>query len=141
MDDARFREAFIRAARLARDRTDKALAAHGVRAGQQFTLRALWDEDGLTPGELARRIGVEKPTIVRGLGRMEAAGLVARRPDPDDGRLVRVWLTARGRALREVVPALEDRIVDEGLAGFSADERRQFTGYVERLLANLARAS
>lgn len=137
METASFRDTFIRAARLARDQTDKALAAHGVRAGQQLTLRALWAEDGLTPGELARRIGVETPTIVRGLGRMEAAGLVQRRPDPEDGRLARVWLTERGRALEDVLPALEDRIVDQGLAGFSRDERRQFAGYLRRLLANL----
>lgn len=141
MEEQAIRETFIRAARLARDRTDKALAAHGVRAGQQFTLRALWDEDGLTPGELARRIGVEKPTIVRSLARMEAAGLVERRPDPVDGRLVRVWLTDRGRALHEIVPALEDEIVERALDGFTGDERRQFAGYLRRLLANLERSS
>ena len=73
-----FRDVFRKASRVARERTDRVLAGHGVRAGQQFVLEALWREDGLTPGELARRIGVETPTVVRGVGRMEAAGLVAR---------------------------------------------------------------
>jgi DNA-binding MarR family transcriptional regulator len=35
----------------------------------------------LEPGELARRIEVETPTVVRGVGRMEAAGSVVRRDD------------------------------------------------------------
>ena len=77
-DNRVFRDVFRQASRAARERTDRVLAGHGVRVGQQFVLEALWREDGLTPGELARRIGVETPTVVRGVGRMEAAGLVAR---------------------------------------------------------------
>jgi hypothetical protein len=41
------------------------LAAHGVHAGQEYLLEALWQEDGLTIGELASRLGVEVPTVVR----------------------------------------------------------------------------
>lgn len=100
-------------------------------------LEALWREDGLTPGELARRVGVEKPTIVRGVGRMEAAGLVTRRDDPEDGRLVRVYLTDRGRELERVLPDAEGRVIEEGLAGFSPEERRQLTRLLSRVLENL----
>lgn len=136
-DNRAFRDAFRKATRLARERTDRALSGHGVRVGQQFALEALWREDGLTPGELARRVGVETPTMVRGVGRMEAAGLLERRDDPADGRLVRVWLTGRGRELAEIVPQAEAEVIEGALFGFSEAERRQLTRLLSRLLQNL----
>jgi len=136
-DNRAFRDMFRRATRLARERTDRALSGHGVRVGQQFVLEELWREDGLTPGELARRVGVETPTVVRGVGRMEAAGLLKRRDDPADGRLVRVWLTGRGRELAETVPRAEDEVIEGALSGFSEGERRQLTRLLSRLLENL----
>jgi MarR family transcriptional regulator, organic hydroperoxide resistance regulator len=100
-------------------------------------LEALWREDGLTPGELARRIGVETPTVVRGVGRMETAGLVVRRDDPRDGRLVRVYLTDRGRELEGIIPQAEDALIEEAFSGFSTKEREQLTRLLSRVLDNL----
>jgi DNA-binding MarR family transcriptional regulator len=51
------------------------LLVHGVHAGQQFILECLWREDGLTPGELAQRIGVETPTVTRAATEEVLAGL------------------------------------------------------------------
>ena len=136
-DNREFRDVFRRASRVARERTDRVLAGHGVRVGQQIVLEALWREDGLTPGELARRIGVETPTVVRGVGRMEAAGLVVRRDDPRDGRLVRVYLTDRGRELERIIPQAEDTIIEEAFSGFSMKEREQLTRLLSRVLENL----
>ena len=136
-DNRAFRNVFRKASRAARERTDRVLAGHGVRVGQQFVLEALWQEDGLTPGELARRIGVETPSVVRGVRRMEAAGLVARRDDPRDGRLVRVFLTDRGRELEGIIPQAEDTVIEEAFSGFSMKERQQLTRLLSRVLKNL----
>ena len=51
----------------------------------------------LTFGELAAHEQVAAPTITKAVQKLEARGLVARRPDPDDGRVCRVALTAAGR--------------------------------------------
>ena len=136
-DNRAFRDVFRKASRVARERTDRVLTGHGVRAGQQFVLEALWREDGLTPRELARRIGVETPTVVRGVGRMEVAGLVARRDDSRDGRLVRVYLTDRGRELEGIIPKAEDGVIEEAFSGFSIKERQQLTSLLSRVLENL----
>lgn len=120
-------------------RVDSVLSEHGVRVGQQFVLQELWREDGLTPGELAERIGVETPTVTRAVHRMEAAGLARRDPVPSDARLVRVRLTERGRELEGVVPELMSRVWEETLEGFSEREKEQFGRFMERALANLAK--
>jgi DNA-binding MarR family transcriptional regulator len=57
------------------------------------------------------------------LDRMEKAGLVTRRPDPDDSRASRVYLTEQGRknqqAVSEVWKTMEQRLTE----GLSLEER------------------
>jgi len=72
--------------------------------------------------------------ISQRLDRLEAAGLVRRRPDRADGRVVMVELTARGRALvDEAVSGLMNQ-ESELLAPFSAADRRTLVGLLRRWL-------
>ena len=68
-----------------------------MRVGQNLLLEVLWETDGLTPGELAARLHVATPTVVKSANRMTTAGLLLRKPDPADARLVRLYLTDRAR--------------------------------------------
>jgi DNA-binding MarR family transcriptional regulator len=56
----------------------------------------------MTPGELLTDTLVSSGAMTHRIDQMEAAGLVARQPDPDDGRVVRVRLTDRGREAVDV---------------------------------------
>lgn len=58
-------------------------------------------EDGRTPLQLARAFQVPKTTMTHTLSVLEKHGLIARRPNPGDGRSKCVWLTTRGRAFRD----------------------------------------
>jgi DNA-binding MarR family transcriptional regulator len=136
-DNAYFRALLATVSRAAKARGEQTLIAHGVHAGQEFLLERLWREEGLTPGELSRRLGIETPTVVKMVQRMEAAGLVERRPHPTDARLVQVYLTARGKALEQAVPVALDQVIDGMLAGFSVDERAQLEALLERVRQNL----
>jgi MarR family transcriptional regulator, organic hydroperoxide resistance regulator len=114
---------FTRAQKLMRGITDEELSRHGVRVGQNLVLEVLWEDDGLTPGELAARLGVATPTVVKSVGRMEAAGLLSRRPDERDRRLVRIHLTEHGRAVRAPIEDARRRL-EERVAGQLTDEER-----------------
>src|ERR1700758_989918 len=70
--------------------TATAFSRHGVHEGQQFILRQLWAEDGQTPGEIARRLGLATPTVTRAATGRGAAGLLRREPHPGDRRLGRL---------------------------------------------------
>ena len=64
-------------------------------------------EDGRTPLALARAFQVPKTTMTHTLAGLEAGGLVLTRPNPEDGRSKRVWLTEQGRRFRtEAIAAL-----------------------------------
>jgi DNA-binding MarR family transcriptional regulator len=94
-----------RAARLMAAELAERLRPADVGIGQWAVLLPLWAQDGATQAELARVVAIEPPTMVRTVDRMVRDGLVTRRPDPEDGRLSRIWLTPRGRALRnELIP-------------------------------------
>jgi DNA-binding MarR family transcriptional regulator len=112
-------------------RTSKALRAaaeigmrrHGLHLGQNLLLAALWERDGRTPGEIAAEVHVTTPTVVKMATRMSAAGLLTRRRDERDNRLVRLWLTDEGRALRRPVEAERRALEEAVLADLTGTER------------------
>lgn len=66
-----------------------------------------------TMSELSQRLMLTKGSITDVIGRLEAARLVERRRDPDDARIQRVRLTARGRRLAaETIPAHNERLAE-----------------------------
>ena len=113
-------------------RTSKALRAvaeaamhrHGLHLGQNHLLAVLWERDGRTPGEIAAAVGVTTPAVVKMAGRMADAGLISRLRDDRDNRLVRLWLTDAGRALREPVEA-ERRLIEQRVTENLTDTERE----------------
>jgi len=126
---------FTQAAKLLREAADEAMSQHGVRVGQHIVLSALWEQDGLTPGEIARRLGIATPTIVNTATRMEEAGLVARQPDPADARLVRLYLTPRGRSVREPVRAARAALERHATASLTAAELETLRAALTKIIA------
>jgi DNA-binding MarR family transcriptional regulator len=85
------------------------LAAHAVSFGHWTFLRILWETDGLTQRELSEQAGVMEPTTFSALKAMERLGYVMRRKRGDDRKKVYVFLTPKGRRLREkLVPLAEE---------------------------------
>lgn len=135
--DGDFQTAFWSAKHALAHATAAAFARHGVHEGQQWVLRCLWQEDGLSPGEIARRLGLSTPTVTRAATRMAAAGLLRREPHPSDRRLVRLRLTDRGRELEKVLDAETRRLTERALAAFSPAEREALVAALERIRRNL----
>jgi DNA-binding MarR family transcriptional regulator len=101
---------------------DAAMRRHGLHVGQNHLLAVLWARDGRTPGEVAAELSVTTPTVVKMADRMTAAGLLTRRRDDRDNRLVRLWLTGAGRALREPVETERRRIEERVTADLTEGE-------------------
>ena len=76
-----------------------ALAPFGIHPGHKLLLLELEATGPCTQAQLAAASGYEPPTITLSASQLEAAGLVARRPSPTDGRATIVELTDEGRAL------------------------------------------
>ena len=128
---------FTRASKLMRGAADVAMSRHGVRVGQNLVLEALWEDDGLPPGEIAQRLHVTTPTIVKMATRMEAAGLVTRRRDGRDARLVRLHLTDRGRSVRAALEGELRALEERATATLTATERRHLERALAKIVASL----
>ncbi|MEE3622568.1 MarR family winged helix-turn-helix transcriptional regulator [Nitrospirillum sp. BR 11752] len=86
------------------------LEALGLTYPQYLALMVLWQGappgSSMTVGDLGARLDLNSGTLTPLLKRLEAAGLVARRRDPEDERRVRVELTPAGWALRDKALAI-----------------------------------
>lgn len=125
--------------RLHHHRAHELLDGLGLYRGQPPVLFALHEQDGLTHGELAARLGVTPATITRMIQRMEKTGFVQRRPDASDQRISRVFLTEAGRAVFSGLQAIWDRMEAESFAGFNDGERAVLRTYLHRIRENLTR--
>jgi DNA-binding MarR family transcriptional regulator len=113
------------------------IAAHGVSMGQWFFLRALWDEDGLTQRELSQRVGMMEPTTVTALNSMERRGLVERVRNPHDRRKVNIYLTPKGRSLREVLLPCAAEVSDLATRGIDPADLALAIDLLHRMIINL----
>ena len=100
----------------------------GVTAAQHQLLLAVRghaDRRGPTIGEVADYLYLRHHSAVGLVDRAEAAGLVRRVPDPDDGRVARLQLSERGsKALRE-------------LSRLHVEELARLASHLQPLLAGL----
>ena len=113
------------------------LASIGLQIGMWLYLRALWFEDGLTQSELSKRVGASRPTTLDQLRRMEYRGLVNLRRGDADRRLVRVFLTAEGRALKTKLLPFAQQNHDDALAGFTPEEITALMDALRRIRHNV----
>jgi DNA-binding MarR family transcriptional regulator len=126
-------------ARQFRTLTSRSLSKLGLYGGQEGVMLALEDEDGLTAGAIAARLGVKPPTITRTITRMEAQGFLTRKGG-DDGRLTTVWLTPAGR---DAIGTIHEASTEVHEAAFHDLDEKQMRRLLELLClvdSNLARA-
>jgi DNA-binding MarR family transcriptional regulator len=72
----------------------------GLTYPQYLVLLVLWERDGVPIKQLGERLALDSGTLTPLLKRLAAQDLVERRRGEDDERVVRIHLTAAGRALR-----------------------------------------
>ena len=92
---------------------------------------------GQPQSRLAEAIALKRSSLVPILDRLEAEGLVERRPSPDDGRLKSVWLTPKGRRIVKELTARAQAQEERMGQGLSSEERAQLLRLLERVTANL----
>ena len=115
-----------------------ALAPFGIHPGHKLLLLELEATGPCTQAQLAAASGYEPPTITLSASQLEAAGLVARRPSPTDGRATIVELTDEGRALLPKLKAAWRGVAEQTVAGLSSISPEQLTDVLSDLAASLS---
>jgi DNA-binding MarR family transcriptional regulator len=129
-----------RAAAALRPKLDETHGLSGLQ-GETFDVLASLRRSGppyqLSPTELYREMMLTSGAMTNRIDRLEEAGLVGRRPDPDDRRGTLVRLTAKGKALIDTATSKHVANEERLLAALSARERQQLNELLRKLLISL----
>lgn len=111
----------------------KKLAEYNVTPVQYAVLKCLWQEDKLSPKQIAQEIALDASTITGILGRLENKNLIRRTPSNTDRRTLIIELTEEGRALQTDI----DRVILEAnrdvLAALSLEDQATLKGWLEQI--------
>jgi DNA-binding MarR family transcriptional regulator len=115
----------------------KQLAPYKVTTSQWLHLRALWEEDGLSQGEISRRIGIEKASSTSVLDSLEQRKFIRRARNKSDRRKTNVFLTPAGRALKATLLPCAVAMTAQARQGLSPEEVITFLRVLETMIENL----
>jgi DNA-binding MarR family transcriptional regulator len=122
-------------------RAHQLLEGIGLYRGQPPVLFALWEKEGLTQTELAEQMKIAPATVTKMLQRMEKSGFIQRRPDAQDQRVTRVYLTETGRSVQSQVEEIWKTMQLDAFSNFSSDELNTARLILTRIRDNLQNAT
>jgi DNA-binding MarR family transcriptional regulator len=121
-------------------RLEEIVSAHGLAIPQYVVLSFLAETPGLANADLARQAFVTPQSMNEVLKQLESAGLVERRPNPANARILNAYLTRTGSrkrsAVRDQVQELEARL----LGGLTVDERQTLNRSLLTIIDNVTRS-
>ena len=120
---------------------DALLAPLGLHTGQEVLLLELDAQGPRSQGQLAVSSGCEPPTITGSVRKLEAAGLVVRRPSPTDGRVTIVELSDQGQALLPRLKTAWQQLAEQTIVGLTSTPLDQLTDALTDLAASLTTSS
>ncbi|HHF7343734.1 TPA: MarR family transcriptional regulator [Legionella feeleii] len=126
-----------KANRLLIKKANELLKPYKITHAYTYFLMELYNQDGLTQAEMHKRIGIEQPTAVRTLDRMERDGFILRKPSPDDRRVVLIYLTEKAQHCKNEIDKCAAQLNELALTGFNEEEKINLNQMLKRLNQNL----
>ncbi len=108
----------------------------GVSARTWFVLLMLSKEDGISQGDMCQQFGLDPSRLTRISQALEREGMIRRERDPEDNRVVRMYLTEEGRETLSQLPGLDEEL-EHRIRGVMSDEELE---ELRRMLTLLAKA-
>ncbi len=116
---------------------DSDLAPLEVSAAQFVVIASLAMGEADSASQLCKGISYDAGAMTRMIDRLESKGLIRRRRDADDRRLVNIELTEQGKSSFPKMRLCALRVLNRFLRGFSQSEARQLEGFLHRMLQNV----
>jgi len=138
-DHPRFRSwiAVARACQLMQQSLGRALAHLDIKPPHLDILMNLFRFEGISQQELARKLLVGRSNMSMLLPQMENRGLIERRGDKQDKRVLRLHLTEAGRRVTEEAMTIQTALIDRMLSHTPIEECERMTVHMERIVSLL----
>lgn len=127
--------------RLLRRNFNRRVQDLGLTQAQWQAIARLWQNEGISQAGLADLLEVQPITLARLIDRMQATGWVERRPDPDDRRAVRLYLTPRVEPIISEMWEAAARTRQLAMAGLPEDRREALIEILSHMKQNLLAAA
>ena len=101
----------------------KRLHVYGLTPIQHLILEALWEEDGLSAGDVGKKLVLDGATLSGVLDRLASSGWVLKKSDVADKRVQRIFLTSRSKDLRPILSEARDQTNEDLLRPFTLEEK------------------
>ncbi len=109
----------------------------GLHASQELLLMVLWESGPQRQKRIGAELGIDSAGTTRLVQRLEDAGYVRRRPDPDDRPATLVEATERGHALREQVERVWTHLEELTVSDMTPAEQHAALETLLRLEGNM----
>ena len=109
---------------------------HDITPQQWAVLNRLWQQDGISQAEIADSTFKNRPVVTRIIDILEKKGRVVRRRSEQDRRVIRVYLTPKGREYEEKLVPLAKEVLERGRAGITDEELEHMTLALRKIVAN-----
>jgi MarR family transcriptional regulator for hemolysin len=129
--------ALIDSARLLKTYADQRARQFGISHAQWAVLARLDRAEGLKQSELAELLDLQPISLTRLLDRLAANGLIERKPDPNDRRANRLYLTPAARPLLDRLLELGSGIMIDVLQGLDRKTAEELLRDLETVKTNL----
>ncbi|GAA6151328.1 MarR family winged helix-turn-helix transcriptional regulator [Pseudoteredinibacter isoporae] len=113
----------------------------GLASQQLRTLRLIWSGDHATLVDVAKTLKRDKAQVTRLIDELCKAGLVERKPNPNDGRSKILALTPKAYTFFERVETIEDEFANELIDGIDPKDLDTFFKVSDQLSRNLREIS
>ncbi|MGQ7245352.1 MarR family transcriptional regulator [Salinicola sp. LHM] len=114
------------------------LTEHSVSFGHWSFLRILWVNEGLTQRELSEQAGLMEPTTYSALKAMEANGLIERRQLNGNRKNIHIYLTPKGRDLKQTLTPLAEAVNENAVRGIDPEDLKATRRTLLAIIMNLA---
>lgn len=133
--DCDIRQSLDRISSQMRRNYSESLRELNLYVGQDNLLYRLWLGDGVTQMQLSEHMKCEPPTVTNMVKSLEQNGFIYRKRDEQDARIMRIFLTDKGKELEKPVEDKWREQQEKLLHSISSEDRlilRQFMQQMER---------
>lgn len=111
---------------------------YDITAGQWPLLMMLWEKDGLSQNEITKCSFKEKTTITRLITSLEKKNIILRVRDKNDRRNNFIYLTNKGKELKDKLIPIADALEQDSIRNISEDEIKQLKDILYKIYNNIA---
>lgn len=109
----------------------------GLHSGQAFVLIELWKQDGQRQVDLASKLNLSAPTVNKILGGLLENDLATRARYEDDARSTRIFLTQKGKEVREDLAAVWEELEMRTIGGLTETEALMLHQLLAKLVVEI----